>query len=274
MLARQGLVALYLIVFAGTAAIAEDETTLVFDGPAAIGSWVATTSSLPLCPTPEEGRRIFSMTTNELAQGLPAGCVRARQGTEVQIVKVEAAKDPFVCVRQREQSDCLWADPMGLESKAAWSHDRRNHNSAERAEVNKKTEISCQKIVSALDRNPDVKRYEPFDPLSPVYSHRFDDEYLPNISISCGADLVDMTVSLESPRPTQRFISFFGAIAHDVTGVDQLNSAAAALRCYNNAVSQRKESERVDTPALHVDCRVSGNFISFGVYQPGPEGEQ
>jgi len=207
---------------------------------------------------------------------LPSGCIRAdAPGTEIQVVKDQVGSGVnHVCVRLPQRVDCLWVDAFAIETKDDWAHDQRNPNSDVALQQQRQRHDNCVKVIASLDRNPNVKRLAPFNELLPTYSHRFDASGTPDITINCGVPPTDMIVSLDAPKPTPQFMSFFGALAHDVTGVDGSAAIDGALRCYGSAIQLKGASDHLfegqpeETASLHLDCRVGENFISLGVYRP------
>jgi hypothetical protein len=105
-------------------------------------------------------------------------------------------------------------------------------------------------VVAILDHEPGVQRVEPFYELSPVYSHHFDPAGVPSITVSCDARAgpTDMVVSIDKSTLSPQFLSFWGKLAHDVTGVDAIAATEAARECVTDAHGTILGRENVPTP--------------------------
>lgn len=138
--------------------------------------------------------------------------------------------------------------------------------------ANTATENQCHKVVALLDQSPELERFDPFDELSPAYIVRLDEKG--SMNVSCSTGHVDFTIGINSVKPSQHFMTFFGALAHDVAGINSKGAIEAALQCHNSALQYKGSNDglfigdRIDKPALHVDCRVGNAFTSFGAYHP------
>jgi hypothetical protein len=249
---------------------AEPQSISIADANVAPGTWVVTLPFEPLCTTPEAADSFYRMSIDEHLKGLPPGCIQLPVGSEVQVIKQQA--DRFVCVvpHGQREADCRWGKSTGLETKEAWAHDGRNPASDKASNEERRWQESCGKVVAILDHEPGVRRAEPFRELSPTYSHRFDSSGFPSITIGCDPrdGPMDMRVNTDKPTLSPEFLSLWGRLAHDVTGVDATAATEAAQKCVADAKwHDSLQGKRTDTPALHVDCRV-GRFISLGVYKP------
>jgi hypothetical protein len=97
------------------------------------------------------------------------------------------------------------------------------------------------------------------------------------VTILCGSNQTstDLVIGINS-QPDKEFMSYFGDLAHRVTGVNGKAAQDAALRCYQSGKGYEDkgpehglfEGDRIDTKTLHIDCRVSDDFTSFGVFKP------
>ena len=73
--------------------------------------------------------------------------------------------------------------------------------------------------------------------------------------------------------PGPEFWPFFGRLAQ-VVGVEPSEAIKAAQACRTSGERHKANGkglfagDRVDTPTLHVDCRVGDNFLSLGVFKP------
>jgi hypothetical protein len=254
---------------------AEPQSISVSDADVAPGTWVVTLAG-PLCTTSEAVESFYGMSIDEHLKGLPKGCVRLPAGSEVKVIKQQGEGLTHVCVVPRGQADtdCRWGRSTGLETKATWAHDSRNPASDTAINEERREQESCAKVVAILDHEPGAQRVEPFHQLSPVYSHHFDPAGVPNITVGCDprAGPTDMVVSIDKSILSPQFLSFWGKLAHDVTGVDATAATEAARECVTDAKWHDSwQGKRSDTPTLHVDCRV-GRGISLGVYKPAPSG--
>ena len=83
-----------------------------------------------------------------------------------------------------------------------------------------------------------------------------------------------MIISVNTGKPSESFMAFLGAVAHDVTGANPKQAIASAAQCYGSALLHKAEKDGmysgdpVCTPSLQVDCRVDNNFTSFGIFRP------
>jgi hypothetical protein len=242
----------------------------VFDADVSPGTWVITLPAEPLCATTQQADSFYGMTIEQHLKGLPNGCIMLPVGSEVRAVKQQDRG--WVCVASRGQADtdCRWGRSTGLETKDGWAQDKRNPVSSTAINKRRQGEASCGKVVAVLDHESGVVRWEPFDQLAPTYSHHFDIPGTPDISVRCGADIsTDMTISINAADLSPQFLSFFGRLAQDVTGVDATGAKQAAKECFTAARwHDTFEGKPIDTKKLHVDCRVRSDFISLGVYKP------
>ncbi len=98
------------------------------------------------------------------------------------------------------------------------------------------------------------------------------------VTIICGGNQTstDLIIGVNSQAPDNEFMSYFGDLAHSVTGVNAKEAQDAAFRCYRSGKGYKDkgqehglfEGDRIDTKTIHVDCRVGDNFTSFGVFKP------
>ena len=92
-----------------------------------------------------------------------------------------------------------------------------------------------------------------------------------SLSVRC-LGTIDMVVGVNTGKPSERFMAFFGEVAHDLGGVNAKDAIASALECRTTAMAHKGTtrggmwSHRIDREALHVDCRISDRFTSFGVH--------
>jgi len=97
-----------------------------------------------------------------------------------------------------------------------------------------------------------------------------------SLNLHCVGKIPEVVIGVNSATPSEPFMNFFGAVAHDVAGVDVKDAIASAVLCRRSAVQAKGkksglfEGSRIDKPELHVDCRVGDNFTSLGVHRPLP----
>jgi hypothetical protein len=128
--------------------------------------------------------------------------------------------------------------------------------------------VSCDQVIGALKIMSEV---ETLDERAGHFAYRRGG----SIDVLCPVGGSPDLIIGVSPLPGPEFWPFFGRLAHAV-GVDPSEAIKAAQECRRNAEEQFRRNgngrltrgEPTWTDTLHVDCRVSEKFISFGVFKP------
>ena len=116
-----------------------------------------------------------------------------------------------------------------------------------------------------------LQRHNPFDDTHPAYNLPTDLDGGGSLQVLCVGN-VDVIIGVNAGKPSEPFMKFLGAIAHDVVGANAKSAIALASQCYRNALHHKEGKEGmhsgdpVSTSNLQVDCRVDNNFISFGIF--------
>jgi hypothetical protein len=137
---------------------------------------------------------------------------------------------------------------------------------------------SCQRAVAALTKMPEV---EVLDDSRERAAHF---AYKPggSIRLDCAAANSSLPaiylIMGVSPLPGPEFWPFFGRLAR-VVGVEPSEAIKAAQACRTSGERKKAKWQKpnenglfagdlVETPTLHVNCRVGDNFLSLGVFKP------
>jgi hypothetical protein len=142
---------------------------------------------------------------------------------------------------------------------------------------------SCQRAVAALTKMPEV---EVLDDSRERAAHF---AYKPGggIRLDCTAENEGQKgtriylIMGVSPLPGPEFWPFFGRLAR-VVGVEPSEAIKAAQACRTSGERKKAKWQKpnenglfagdlVETPTLHVNCRVGDNFLSLGVFKPPGE---
>ena len=127
------------------------------------------------------------------------------------------------------------------------------------------------KVIAAAD-HLGLNRVESFGATHPTY-------YLPASLDGSGLLVIDcveateVTMTVYSEKPSDRFMAIFGESAHDVAGVSAQDAVASARECQKDGLARKglkKElvfGDPIEKPDLYVGCRVGVNFTSFSVFQ-------
>jgi hypothetical protein len=134
-------------------------------------------------------------------------------------------------------------------------------------------EVRCPpKAIAALDGRG-LERHQPFDETHPAYDLPKSLDGGGSLQVLCVGN-ADVIISVNTGKPSESFMSFLGAVAHDVIGTDAKRAIASASQCYRSALLHKAEKDGmysgdpIYAPNLQVDCRVDNNFTSFGIFRP------
>jgi hypothetical protein len=134
-------------------------------------------------------------------------------------------------------------------------------------------DIRCPpKAIAALDGHG-LQRQQPFDETHPMYTLPKSLDGGGSLQVLCVGN-ADVIVSVNTGKPSEPFMTFLGAVAHDVTGADAKKAIASTSQCYRSALVHKGEKDGmysgdpIYTPNLQVDCRVDNNLTSFGIFRP------
>jgi hypothetical protein len=135
------------------------------------------------------------------------------------------------------------------------------------------TDFHCpSEVLTKLDGRG-LQRHNPFDDTHPAYNLPTDLDGGGSLQVLCVGN-VDLIIGVNTGKPSEPFMKFLGAIAHDVVGANAKSAIALASQCYRSALDHKEGKEGmysgdpVSTSNLQVDCRVDNNFTSFGIFRP------
>ena len=126
------------------------------------------------------------------------------------------------------------------------------------------------KVIAAAD-HLGLNRVESFGATHPTY-------YLPAgldgsglLVIDC-VEATEVTMTVYSEKPSDRFMAIFGESAHDVAGVSAQDAVASALECQKDGLARKGLQkglyfgDPIEKPDLYVGCRVGDDLTSFSVF--------